>query len=125
MTTYLGIDLGTSSSKAVIMDENQKILASASRPMDVSRPHPGWSEQEPRDWVGATTAAIDELKVNHAGLLARLGLGRRRERASPGAFDAAVLDAISRLLRAHPRRPTEDRRDHDLFRTGASHERGR
>ena len=76
MTTYLGIDLGTSSSKVIIMDENQKILASASRPMEVSRPHHGWSEQEPGDWIGATTAAIDELKANHAALLARVrGIG--------------------------------------------------
>ena len=76
MSTYLGIDLGTSSSKVIIMDESQAILASASHHMDVSRPHPGWSEQNPADWISATTAAIDELKAKHGELLARVqGVG--------------------------------------------------
>jgi xylulokinase len=76
MTTYLGIDLGTSSSKVIIMDENQAILASAHASMDVSRPHPGWSEQNPADWISATTTAIDELRAKHGALLARVkGIG--------------------------------------------------
>ena len=95
MTTYLGVDLGTSSSKVIIMDENQKILASASRPMDVSRPYPGWSEQEPGDWIGATTAAIDELKVNHGELLARVrGIG-----LSGHMHGATLMDKHDRALR--------------------------
>jgi xylulokinase len=95
MTTYLGIDLGTSSSKVIIMDEGQKILASASHPMEVSRPHPGWSEQEPGDWVGATAAAIDELKANHPALLARVrGIG-----LSGHMHGATLLDRQDRALR--------------------------
>ncbi len=95
MTTYLGIDLGTSSSKVIIMDEDQKILASASHAMDVSRPHPGWSEQEPSDWVAATTAAIDALKANHGGLLARVrGIG-----LSGHMHGATLMDSDDRALR--------------------------
>ena len=76
MSTYLGIDLGTSSSKVVIMDETQAILASATHHMDVARPHPGWSEQNPADWIAATSAALDELKAGHGHLLGRVrGIG--------------------------------------------------
>lgn len=95
MTTYLGIDLGTSSSKVVIMDENQKILASASRSMDVTRPHHGWSEQEPGQWVAATTAAIDELKDKHGAALSRVrGIG-----LSGHMHGATLLDKQDRALR--------------------------
>ncbi len=76
MTIFLGIDLGTSSSKVIIIDEHQKILASAHMSMEVSRPHPGWSEQNPADWITATSAAIDALKAKHGALLARVkGIG--------------------------------------------------
>jgi xylulokinase len=44
---YLGIDIGTSSVKAVLIDAGQRIVASESEPLEVQRPHPGWSEQDP------------------------------------------------------------------------------
>ena len=47
---YLGLDFGTSSVKALLVDEAQRVLASASSPLAVSRPAPGHSEQDPRDW---------------------------------------------------------------------------
>ncbi len=62
MTTFLGIDIGTSSIKAVLVDERQQILAEASRPLDVLRPHPLWSEQDPEAWWQATLSAVDELR---------------------------------------------------------------
>lgn len=62
---YLGIDLGTSSVKTVLMNEDQSILASHSAPMDVSRPHDGWSEQNPADWVSAMQLTLDALKESH------------------------------------------------------------
>ena len=46
----LGIDLGTSSVKALLVDDADAVLAEASAPLTVSRPHPGWSEQDPADW---------------------------------------------------------------------------
>ena len=52
MTTIVGIDLGTSGVKAVLTDGTQ-VIAEASRPIAVSVPHPGWSEQDPRLWVEA------------------------------------------------------------------------
>lgn len=67
--TYLGIDVGTSSVKAVLLDEQQTLLTSATFGLSVSRPHPGWSEQEPDDWWVATLAAVDELAASHAELV--------------------------------------------------------
>lgn len=95
MDTYLGIDLGTSSSKVIIMDEHQNILASAHQTITVTRPHPGWSEQDPADWISATTRAIDELKIDHAALLAGVkGIG-----LSGHMHGATLLDDQSQPLR--------------------------
>ena len=71
---YLGIDIGTSSVKAVLIDDDQRIVASRSEPLDVERPHPTWSEQDPESWVAATSSAIDALCRDHpkrAGARAR------------------------------------------------------
>ena len=58
---YLGIDIGTSSVKAVIVDDKDTVVEQASAPLNVSRPHPGWSEQSPADWWSATQAAVKAL----------------------------------------------------------------
>jgi xylulokinase len=95
MTTYLGIDLGTSSSKVIIMDAHQKILASAQIAMEVRRPHAGWSEQNPHDWILATTAALDQLKEEHGALLANVkGIG-----LSGHMHGATLLDDQNQPLR--------------------------
>ena len=60
--TYLGIDIGTSGVKALLIDENGKALGEASAPaIEPVRPHPGWSEQNPTAWLTATVGAIDKL----------------------------------------------------------------
>ncbi len=61
---YLGIDLGTSGIKAVIMDQSQKILATSHQSLTVARPKPGFSQQDPASWITATAAAFDELAIN-------------------------------------------------------------
>lgn len=61
---FLGIDIGTSSVKAVLVDEAQQILASASAPLAISRPHDLWSEQNPEDWWIAVGHAVGELRRN-------------------------------------------------------------
>ncbi|MCY4336385.1 MAG: xylulokinase [Litoreibacter sp.] len=58
---YLGIDLGTSSVKALLIDDAQNVIAETRAPLTVARPHPGWSEQSPADWLSATTKALDAL----------------------------------------------------------------
>jgi len=61
MTYYLGIDIGTSSIKVVLLDAEQHEHGVASRPLSVSRPAPGWSEQAPASWWVAVDNAISEL----------------------------------------------------------------
>ena len=51
---YLGIDLGTSGINIIILDENDTLVAQASSPLEVSRPAPPWSEQDPSTWWQAT-----------------------------------------------------------------------
>ena len=58
---YIGIDLGTSGVKAILLDEEQHILATASHVLPISRPQPLWSEQHPQDWWNATNQAMQEL----------------------------------------------------------------
>src|SRR5690242_17167642 len=60
---FLGIDIGTSSVKALVVDGEQHILATASAPLRVSRPHDLWSEQNPEDWWIATEACVGQLRT--------------------------------------------------------------
>src|SRR5690606_21657250 len=60
--TYLGIDIGTSGVKALLIDGEGKVLGDAAAPAaEPLRPRPGWSEQDPADWWRATLAAVDKL----------------------------------------------------------------
>ena len=58
---YLGLDLGTSGLKALLVDEAGRPLASATGALDVSHPHPGWSEQDPDAWIRACREAVAGL----------------------------------------------------------------
>lgn len=61
MVAFLGIDIGTSAVKAVLVDGAERILASATRPLVSAQPFPGWSEQDPEDWWRAVEAVAAEL----------------------------------------------------------------
>jgi len=58
---YIGIDLGTSSVKTLLMDEKGSILKIAARSYPLIFPHPGWAEQDPADWISNTLDALKEL----------------------------------------------------------------
>ena len=58
---YIGIDLGTSAVKLLLMDEKGAIKNIVSKEYPLHFPHPGWSEQDPADWVAAVRAGIPEL----------------------------------------------------------------
>lgn len=89
---YLGLDLGTSGLKGVLIDDRQAILAEASAPLSVARPHAGWSEQEPSDWIAAAEIVLDQL--------ARFGLGQLRGIGLSGQMHGAtLLDAADNVLR--------------------------
>jgi xylulokinase len=66
MACVLGIDLGTSSVKAMLLDEETSATAVASRAYAVDIPRPGWAEQSPQVWWDATLAALGELKEKYA-----------------------------------------------------------
>jgi xylulokinase len=57
----LGLDLGTQSVKAVLLDHRGEVWARATAPCAVSFPRPGWAEQDPRDWERALEAAVRRL----------------------------------------------------------------
>ena len=58
---YLGVDLGTSSVKVLLVDEQGAIQKAVSRTYPLEFPQPGWSQQSPADWWAATSACIPEL----------------------------------------------------------------
>ncbi len=58
---YIGIDLGTSAVKLLLMDKAGQILNIVSREYPIAFPHPGWSEQDPADWWNAVCEGIPEL----------------------------------------------------------------
>ena len=68
---YLGIDLGTSGVKSLVIDENQNVIAQATAPLSVSYPHPLWAEQNPEDWVKAMLTTLQEI-TSHIGDLSAL-----------------------------------------------------
>ena len=58
---YIGVDLGTSAVKLLLMDENGNIHKIVSREYPLYFPHPGWSEQKPGDWFAQSMEGIREL----------------------------------------------------------------
>ncbi|MCY0148427.1 xylulokinase [Hoeflea sp. G2-23] len=92
---YLGLDLGTSSVKALLIDDAQQTVGSASADLTVERPHPGWSEQDPDSWIAATRSAIAKLRQTHASELAGLrGIG-----LSGHMHGATTIDKAGKLIR--------------------------
>jgi xylulokinase len=92
---YLGIDLGTSAVKAVLVDEEQRVLAQESASLDVQRPRPLWSEQDPEAWWRATRALLRGLRARHPRELSAVqGIG-----LSGQMHGATLLDASDRVLR--------------------------
>ena len=71
---YLGIDIGTSGVKAVLVDDVQCIIDQAVAPLTLQRPHPLWSEQNPADWWAATTAAVKGLNAKLRSSVKAIGL---------------------------------------------------
>ena len=84
---YLGIDLGTSAVKTVLVDGAQRVIASESRALTIASPHPGYFEQDPAQWIEATFATLDALK---AIARERAGGGRRHRAVRPDAWRHAA-----------------------------------
>ena len=75
--TYLGVDIGTSGVKVILIDRAGKVLGEATaKSVEPVRPHPGWSEQNPADWWKATLEAADKLAKAHPTEMAAVkGIG--------------------------------------------------
>ena len=58
---FVGVDLGTSAVKLLLMDENGKIKNIVSKEYPLQFPHPGWSEQKPEDWFAQSMEGLKEL----------------------------------------------------------------
>jgi xylulokinase len=92
----LGIDLGTSGVKAVLLSAAGELVAEATAPLEVSRPRPLWSEQAPADWLAAVDLAVAALHQ----LAGPERWGRVRALAAAGQMHGAVLlDAAGAVLR--------------------------
>jgi xylulokinase len=92
---YLGIDLGTSGLKLLLLDSQHRVQASVDAPLTLQRPQPGWSEQQPNDWWTALQNAVAQLR-------AVAPQAWRQVRAiglSGQMHGAVVLDAQSEVLR--------------------------
>jgi xylulokinase len=89
---YMGIDIGTSAVKAVVIDDTGSIVDQASSPLSVSRPHALWSEQNPADWWSATNSAVSDLRLPLRKAVRAIGL-------SGQMHGATLLDKHHQALR--------------------------
>jgi len=89
---FIGLDLGTSGLKGLLIAEDQTVLAEANAPLTVQRPHEGWSEQAPSDWISAAEAVLDQLSQKSLGAVRGIGL-------SGHMHGATLLDADDEVLR--------------------------
>ena len=87
---YIGLDLGTSGLKGILINESQRVLAEASAPLTVQRPAEGWSEQDPAQWISAAETVLGQLATH--GPIRAIGL-------SGHMHGATVLDASDQVLR--------------------------
>ena len=92
----IGLDLGTSGVKAVLLSADGQLMAEATAPLTVSRPQPLWSEQAPADWLAAVHSAMLTLRAQADPTHWR----QVRALAAAGQMHGAVLlDAQDRVLR--------------------------
>ncbi|MEO1660441.1 MAG: xylulokinase [Pseudomonadota bacterium] len=89
---YLGIDIGTSGVKAILMEASGDVAAQATAPLPISRPHPLWSEQDPTDWWTATNVAVKRLPAELRGAVKGIGLAGQMH-------GATLLDKNDDVLR--------------------------
>ena len=90
---YIGLDLGTSGLKGIVIDDDQRVLAEATAPLTVQRPHDGWSEQDPAAWIAAAEAVMD-------GLAGQVDMGAVRGIGLSGHMHGAtLLDSSDQVLR--------------------------
>lgn len=92
---FVGLDLGTSGLRALLIDENGQFVASVQSHYETSHPHVGWSEQDPALWVQACKDVFEQLSVKFSKPLSQLkGIG-----ISGHMHGAVLLDENQQVLR--------------------------
>lgn len=90
---FIGVDLGTSGVKAILMSNSGKVLDSATEKLSISRPHSLWSEQDPKSWWTATKKSISRLSnTNSLQEVTAIGLAGQMH-------GVTLLDQHNRILR--------------------------
>ena len=88
---FLGLDLGTSAVKALLVDAEGQAITSHAAPLSVSRPHQGWSEQDPETWWQAADLAVRQIKqTNPQELAAVTAIGLSGQMHGLTALDSAM-----------------------------------
>lgn len=92
---YLGLDLGTSGLRGILIDESGHVVSDAEAGISTSTPKPGWSEQNPSDWINACAKVVAKLRADNELAFAKLrGIG-----LSGHMHGATLLDADGEVLR--------------------------
>jgi len=95
VTLAIGIDLGTSGIKCVILEDATVVVGQAARQIATSIPLVGWSEQDADDWVSTVFSCLDELAQNHSDKMASVvGIG-----LSGQMLSALLLDKDHKPIR--------------------------
>ena len=90
---YLGIDVGTTAVKALVVDESGAVVGEAESPLEVSVPNPGWAEQDPAGWWRGTVEAVRAACAG-AGVRSVEAIG-----LSGQMHSSVLLDGADRVLR--------------------------
>ena len=95
MSFFLGIDVSTTATKALLVDEKGKVVAAVSEPHTLQTPKPLWSEQDPQEWWDAASASIRKVLAGagvDGGSIAAIGLTGQMH-------GLVVLDGDGKVLR--------------------------
>lgn len=92
---YLGLDLGTSELKALLLADDHRVIGVAHAPLTVQRPRPLWAEQDPAQWEQALDQAMAALRSRHADALRSV----RAIGLSGQMHGAVLLDGADQVLR--------------------------
>jgi xylulokinase len=92
--SFLGIDIGTSGLRALLMDSEGQVIGVAEHNYPTSHAAAGWSEQNPADWITALETAIIELRDTHAAFVDLKGIG-----VAGHMHGAVLLDSDGNVLR--------------------------
>ncbi len=92
---YLGLDLGTSGLRGILVDEDGRVICEAEAAISTATPKPGWSEQSPQDWIVACQQVAAQLRSQNQNAFSSLqGIG-----LSGHMHGATLLDADGGVLR--------------------------